>query len=202
MTYHEKLLIMSGNFAMVFYYLTLYVPNQCDLRSHYCVTTNKKKISKHFEACKEKYDNLINSTKFIEKIKNSSSCDLMWEVPKGYKKYDTESPLNCAKREFMEETNINIDNLCSGFDVNNVFETSFQDNGIIYKNVYFMVEVQYISTKHVISNKILNNLTQLVEVSGIKWMTSSEIKNLDISKNHINRMISIFAKVKQLLQSS
>ena len=47
----------------------------------------------------------IKESKFVNLLNSTGHNDNMWEIPKGKKTHKNEKVLNCALREFAEETN-------------------------------------------------------------------------------------------------
>jgi 8-oxo-dGTP pyrophosphatase MutT (NUDIX family) len=112
-----------------------------------------------------KMENIINEilNSNIEKFTEPE-----WGFPKG-KKNKNEDPLDCAKREVHEETNIPIDRLI--FHTNDQYEEEFiGDNLVEYNHIYYLAEcpididVNYDDT----------NIHQFTEISNIKWLTYEE----------------------------
>jgi 8-oxo-dGTP pyrophosphatase MutT (NUDIX family) len=87
-----------------------------------------------------------------------------WEFPKG-KRNLQESDMDCALREFQEETGILFDRIKIIENVLPFEETFIGTNHKPYKHKYFLAHMQY-------TEEILNNF-QTSEVSQIEW------KNID-----------------------
>lgn len=89
MTVDEKLLIMTWDFNRLWYKIWL---------TDVGVPDNLR----------EKFENMYNAigkTVLVNMIESSASADTIWELPKG--RMDTlESEVECANREFVEETGI------------------------------------------------------------------------------------------------
>jgi ADP-ribose pyrophosphatase YjhB (NUDIX family) len=111
-----------------------------------------------------KYDMNKNLTYLIE---NSNTCwsETEWEFPKGRRNYK-EKDLNCALREFEEETGI----LSSAIEIiENILpveETFIGTNHKSYKHKYFLAFMKQ-------SDVCLNNF-QVSEVSKLEWKTIDE----------------------------
>jgi 8-oxo-dGTP pyrophosphatase MutT (NUDIX family) len=112
-----------------------------------------------------KLDDIVNELS----IKNISKyTEPEWGFPKG-KRNKNETIIDCAKREVLEETNIQIDQLV--FVDDEIYEENFiGDNFIEYVHLYYLAEcpanvnVEYDS----------NNIHQLTEISRIEWLTYQE----------------------------
>lgn len=99
-------------------------------------------------------------------VKKSASCwkETEWEFPKG-KRNIQESDMDCALREFQEETGIIFNRIKVVENVLPFEETFIGTNHKSYKHKYFLAHMQYTEEK-------LDNF-QTSEVSKIEW------KNID-----------------------
>ena len=114
-----------------------------------------------------------------------------WEFPKGRKEFN-ETEMECALREFEEETGIPkqsvqlIDNV-SGFDENYV-----GTNYVAYKHRYFLAQMEYdAATGNNNKSTSLTNFQQ-AEVSRLEWKTLDQCMK-DIRPYHLEK--------KQLLKN-
>ena len=120
-----------------------------------------------FNHAKQKFTFLKSIGMINELVNNSTTqwIETEWEFPKGRRNY-MEKDLECALREFQEETGINSSHINL---IENLFpfeETFVGTNDKIYKNKYFLASVKN-------NFEELNNF-QLSEVSKIEWKTLSE----------------------------
>lgn len=135
-------------------------------------------------------DNQIISLDTI--IKHSTSFKTPeWEFPKGRKEL-AETELDCALREFQEETGIHqkhvrVLNNVLGFDENYV-----GTNYIAYKHRYFLAE--YINAEDTSFNKFQKN-----EVSKLEWKTFSQCLD-DIRPYHLEKK-QILTNIDKLLET-
>jgi 8-oxo-dGTP pyrophosphatase MutT (NUDIX family) len=111
----------------------------------------------------------VGNNEFIQLkdiVENSVSCwkETEWEFPKG-KRNLQESDMDCALREFQEETGINFNRIKIIENVLPFEETFIGTNHKSYKHKYFLAHMQY-------TEEILDNF-QTSEVSQIEW------KNID-----------------------
>ena len=107
-----------------------------------------------FNISKQKFINLKTSGIIQQLINNSTSqwIETEWEFPKGRRNY-MEKDLECALREFEEETGINY-------------------NNIMYKNKYFLASIN-LNTYNF--EELIN--FQISEVSKIEWKTLTNCSN-------------------------
>lgn len=125
-----------------------------------------------FNHSKQKFINL-KTLGIIQKLIDSSSTkwkETEWEFPKGRRNY-MEKDLECALREFQEETGISVYDIILIENLLPFEETFVGTNDKIYKNKYFLASI----------NKNSNNFEefnfQLSEVSKMEWKTIGECNN-------------------------
>ena len=96
---------------------------------------------------------------------NSTFIEPEWGFPKG-KKNKNESPVDCAKRELLEETNITISE--NELDTTIQYEENFiADNTLEYSHIYYIHQCSNDTTLTYDNN----NIYQLSEISKIEWLT-------------------------------
>jgi 8-oxo-dGTP pyrophosphatase MutT (NUDIX family) len=95
--------------------------------------------------------------------------DTEWEFPKGRRNFN-EKNLNCAMREFTEETGYKQDEINILERLSCVDEEYIGTNNITYRHVYYLASCTEIFEE----NKIQNNN---YEISDIKWLTVKEAIN-------------------------
>jgi hypothetical protein len=129
--------------------------------------------SKSFEECsaKQKADALqngyvtngefINLDYFLSSV-TTEWYETEWEFPKGRRNYQ-EKEFECATREFVEETGIDIDTICIVENIIPFEELILGSNNKLYKNRYFLAY----------TNNTKQDLTkfQTSEVSKMEWKT-------------------------------
>jgi hypothetical protein len=142
-----------------------------------------------------KYENeYINSKDKFEKIDKSiyekikiTYNEPEWGFPKG-KKNKYESNLDCALREFNEETGINkIIVLNSIIPINEIF---YGTNNIKYKHIYYISLCN--DNNNIIDKSYLNECD---EISDIEWY-NYESSNVIIRSYHIKKKIIIMNIIK------
>lgn len=121
-------------------------------------------------------------------IAQSKSIRTIWEIPKGRKEHN-ESELNCAIREFEEETGINKKKyslLLPGHRYQTII-----DNGVKYVSKYYIAKAgQYVEP----TIKILNG--QVGEILDARWMNINEVRVIDQTKRLENVIKPILKYVK------
>lgn len=179
MTLDEKLDILSLNFDQMWYR----------------ICGNGSKNTTYYRA-KAKFEQIFLSdggSWITSMISKSTNADRIWEIPKGRR--NTQEPeINCAVREFYEETNIEkkyyrlLPNIKRSY--------TFEDAGVLYTFVYYVGV-----TRRVIQPRInMKNKHQLIEINNIKWMDLDTIDAMD-SGNRLRKFLQpIFKTVKAALR--
>lgn len=182
MNAYEKSLLLSKDFSKMWYHVFNIDPDKQETDYSMVQFYNtKKKI----------YDKKITMPVFIklkQYIHQSFICNSSWEIPKG-KKNQGELPLDCALREFEEETGLSPMDLCfTGYDTYSYIITT--------KETKYVMEY-YITTID-ISCRYPNQINYL-EIDDIRWMTRTEIENCDRSQaKHLSSFVNkLFKIVKQ-----
>jgi 8-oxo-dGTP pyrophosphatase MutT (NUDIX family) len=128
---------------------------------------------------KAKIKYYTNFLKLKTIIENTESVikEPRWEFPKG-KKNKNENEIDCAFREFKEETKINIDylNLLNLAPIKETFKGS---DDKIYSTVYYIAQIdkKVPIRKTLILNRIRKE-TISEEISNLKWCTIDQAINL------------------------
>jgi len=116
-----------------------------------------------------------------------------WEIPKGRRSY-RESNLNCAIREFEEETDIKSHEYDLITNVLPISEEYIGCNGVRYKHIYYYA----ISKEKKDISINLDKYEQYSEIGDIKWFTLEEAYNI-IRPDNIKKK-EIIQKTKQFVE--
>jgi len=150
------------------------------------------KSSADYLISKEKFE-LLDKTRIMVNYL-STYIEPEWGFPKG-KRVRGESDLDCAIREFTEETNIPRDSYVVMKNI--VFEETFMGlNNIRYRHVYFLA---------VLKNPELVNLNQKFttmqrrEISAVAWKTFNECEAL-IRPHHSERH-TMLNQIRSIVQT-
>lgn len=178
MTVDEKLDILSLNFAQIWYRIWL---NSVTKTQNYFMAKNKFESTFAVDAG-EKLKKLI--------AKSHTNADRIWEIPKGRKKYKTESDIHTAVREFYEETGVPK----KSYKLFNATRTySYIDDNVRYTNIYYIA-----FTKHVALPRVNFDMQdQVDEISDIRWMDIEAIRFVDPSKRLENFVKPVFNYIKK-----
>lgn len=144
----------------------------------------------NFRYFREGYDrayrqyNIIK--RYIPHILDATSTDiddLPWAFPKGKKNQSSEPGIDCALREFKEETRFDTSDFIIhryGAPYREIYRGS---NGKLYSTYYYLAEtnsqqqVRYMNTPHCIRKKTVTS-----EALDVKWMTYEEA-SISVSRN-------------------
>lgn len=149
------------------------------------IINENKHYKNDYKLSKSKFNNL-NIKELLSKKKYFHKTP-EWGFPKGRRNY-REKDLECAKREFSEETGLDISDIHIINNVIPVREDFLGDNNIRYRHVYYLAKI-----KDTQKNKELtidkSNLSQYAEIGDIKWLEKEEclkkIRPTDHSKQVI-----------------
>lgn len=156
MTCEEKIDILSENFDMVWYRFWLHAPKRAS-----------------YNHAKEIYNTFVvpNILKIRKLIAQSKNANYLWEIPKGRRETPLENSIQCAIREFQEETNIHNSQYKLLPHPHNF---TFTDEGITYKNIYYVAVLREPSAPTV----SFQNSRQVDEVGDIRWASLRDLKYL------------------------
>ena len=135
------------------------------------VNHNSKCYRNEFENAKEKFNNL-DLNKVMGNITNKWKYT-EFGIPKGRKNM-REKNLDCAIREFCEETGYRKDNFVL-LDEDPVEEVFVGTNGVEYKHVYYFAKVLPGSGTPEID---YNNKNQAGEIKRVIWLTKNQSMRL------------------------
>jgi 8-oxo-dGTP pyrophosphatase MutT (NUDIX family) len=143
--------------------------------------TKKNYIYKNeYDTAKIKFKYLINNTiknnkeitileNLIKKSKNIWE-ETEWGLPKG-RKHQKESSINCAVREFLEETGIEKKDISVLVNIKPLEEIYKSFNNVSYRHIYYFAVFLNKNTTLVFNQ---NNKNQVNEISAIDWFNQVE----------------------------
>ena len=188
MTENEKTMILENTFDSIWNY------TWCQTSLH-----NFKHTKEYIES-KTKFEYVINNNNFKNLLKsNKIKCNYLeqeWGFPKGRKKI-RENDVDCAVREFCEETQLFKDDIQIIKNINPFQEIFFGTNNILYKHVYYIAKNVKEKSKIFVDN---NCLEQVREVRDVKWLSYNEV--LSHIKYHNTERIEIFMKVHNIIKET
>lgn len=180
MTVDEKLNILSMNFAQIWYKVWLGTTNN----AFYYTARNKFETT--FMA--------DGGARLRRLINRSSNAQLIWEIPKGRRRYKNEPDLQCAIREFTEETGIPKRYYKIIPDAKRTY--TYVDNGTRYTNTYFIgLEKRTIEPRMNFGQQ-----SQVDELCDIRWMNIEQIRLCDPSGRLERFVAPIFRFVRRQMR--
>lgn len=188
MTDNEKQMILNYTFDQIWNYT-------------WCQTSSTNfKQTKEYSDSKAKFEHNI-SNKFFKNIvyingNKNNDTEQEWGFPKGRKKIK-EADIDCAVREFCEETQLSKEDIQINKDIIPFQEIFFGTNNVLYKHVYYVAKIIKDDAEILIDN---NCLEQVREVRALKWFSYSEVLN-HIKKHNIER-IKIFKKAHNIISTT
>lgn len=184
MTVHEKTLIMNNDFSALWYYAFMSKPEALYYNNipGVIITKENKRLLNDYIHKKEQYTKLrqLNKGKLFDRmIRNSTNIDCIWEIPKGKKEYEMETDLDCAMREFNEETGLDKRKYKFWFDIR-TFNSTDIDNKIRWITTYYPA---VLNSKYIY--KYTFNLDNPLEACDARFFSLDEIKTLPQRQRHI-----------------
>ncbi|MCA9330247.1 NUDIX hydrolase [Candidatus Saccharibacteria bacterium] len=125
--------------------------------------------------------------KFLSLLRGAQHGRLEWSLPKGRKNSKCEKNLDCAIREFNEETNVSL-SCCRILDCKRTYV--IQDNGIVYHYTYFLA----IPRSGIRPRINFSNRYQLDEIKDISWVPVTQINGTRLYGQVIKPMKSFLRK--------
>jgi 8-oxo-dGTP pyrophosphatase MutT (NUDIX family) len=188
MSVNERLDLFSLNFKQMWYRIWLTADRQ---------ELYNRKLSK-FQTTWMKDD----SGKYLRKLVQESQTDpgsrqqrgggIRWEFPKGRRRFNQEPDINCAVREFEEESGI----AKRDYQILPDFRrrASFVHMGVRYVTVYYVAV-----TRRDIQPRIdLRDMNQVAEVSEVRWMDIEQIRLIDTPTKRLETTVGpVFKYVKK-----
>jgi 8-oxo-dGTP pyrophosphatase MutT (NUDIX family) len=144
-----------------------------DIWNYVWQQTDINKNNKEFINSKIKFT-ILNDNNFLKNYITSIKgvfAEREYGFAKGRRKMK-ELDIDCAIREFYEETRINKNDIQILENINPFEEIFFGTNGIMYKHVYYIAKL----TNEDLEVKVDENcIEQIREIRAIKWYNSSEV---------------------------
>jgi 8-oxo-dGTP pyrophosphatase MutT (NUDIX family) len=150
------------------------------------ISIKKNDINIHFSL-----DKLIDNVEYNFK-------EPEWGFPKG-RRNSREKNIECAKREFEEETNIVSDNY-NIINMTPLEETYLASNNLKYKHIYYISQIKNRNTILEINN---DNEDQRIEIGNISWFKFNDaisiIREYNIEKKNI--LLNLHLNIKYIIEN-
>lgn len=198
MTFGEKVDILSMKFSNMWYRLWLSDPEKnYDINNLYdkdkSTDIQYKNLKCYFRK-KTKFETIFlrdGGKRLKRLINNSTNAVTPWEIPKGGIN-ENELELECAKREFEEESGITSDKYTILWNVDPI-TVSHKDDDIIYRYVYY---IAYLNNNINWQPKIkFDTSYQLTEIEQVQWVSLNDIKFLNLNEKSKNKLIKNYKKI-------
>lgn len=178
MTSEEKIKIRENNFDDLW-------EDLCVVKDTKFYKYGKKKAKTKFEACD-----------IPELFKDTSSPWLLpaWGFPKGRRLNHKESDIDCAIREFVEETNYTKDDF-KILNVKPIIETYIATNDIRYVHTYYIAFINKNAKEPFLDNE---NPNQIAEIGDIAWINLEDA--LDLIKPYNQEKKDVLLEVDKLVK--
>lgn len=190
MTNNEKNLLLKKQFDDIWNYVWYHNNN-----------SSIKYTAEYIES-KNKFE-YLHSNNILPNIINNlihvADQEQEWGFPKGRRKLK-ETDLDCAIREFCEETRLTSNDIEILSDIIPFEEIFFGTNNVLYKHTYYIAKIKNNDTSVSIDETCLE---QMREVRALNWFTYDEvvkhIKLYNIERHHIiqkaNNIIRQYEKI-------
>lgn len=214
MSFSEKIDILSMQFSQMWYRIWLNLPEKYfNITDVYKSTKfanspienryTSAEIYKLFFEKKNKFEsNFLNDKgkKLQTLIQNSDDAEILWEIPKGKKDDHNETNMDCAVREFYEETSITHDKYKILYNIEPLVD-SYVDNDTIYKTIYYTATLKD-ENEDFTPQIDYRNFDQISEIEQIKWVSLSEIKFFNLPKSMHFRLIKLYKSIIHTFKQS
>lgn len=142
-----------------------------DLVDRFIINKNNRQYKYEYQEAKDKFYRLKNSGKLKELIDKSPNhwLEPEWGFPKG-RRHLKENDLECACREFEEETGYDESDYLIIHNVKSLEENFLGTNKIRYKHYYFLAK----SCTDKVPEINKQNKTQIAEIGNIGWFSLQE----------------------------
>ncbi len=138
-----------------------------------------------FDKLRDHEDTELNLDFYVNNVTPLYSFN-EWGFPKG-RRDKNESTIECALREFSEETEIGIDKIKIIENIEPIEENLVGTNGVPYRHIYYVAEVQ---------DDILPSILNNNETGGIGYFNFNEtgelIRDYHIEKKNVLRILHMY----------
>jgi 8-oxo-dGTP pyrophosphatase MutT (NUDIX family) len=201
MSFGEKVDILSMKFSNIWYRLWLSDPEKNHTIGEYSTPNNNDTQMRNLKCYlrkKNKFDTIFlrDSGKRLRRlINNSSNSVTPWEIPKGGKnktENKNETDLDCAKREFEEETGLSADKYTILWNIKPII-SSHKDGDTIYRAVYYIATFNQ-GVKWYPKVKF-DTSQQLSELEQVQWVSKPELKFLNLNEKSQKQLLRLFHRI-------
>ena len=153
-------------------------------------TSRNKIFKKEYENSKSNFENLVKTGLINDLIKIKPLYDgPEWGFPKGRRNL-FEKNLECALREFNEETGIENDNIFLINKINCIIEEYTGSNNVNYKHIYYLA---LSNNSEKITMEDIDKLESNYEVGNIGWYSWEEAS--EMIRGHYTEKIKVLNQI-------
>jgi len=154
----------------------------------------KKKLTSLITGTTDRYGFFFNIKSLLLNILTERDYP-EWGFPKG-RRFPKESNIQCAIREFCEETDIKKSDINVLQNIGPVEETFTGSNNVIYKHIYYIAELK----NDICVSVNPDNIHQKAEIGDIQWFNKDDtIKKLELKNKE---RVTIFKLVSDYIEKS
>ena len=162
MTKNEQEKLKNNDFDYL--WNAMWINNTNNMRKEYNISATKFKSLKN--GYKIKADGLIIDINLGLLISTEHLFETEWEFPKGRRKIN-EKDINCALREFEEESGINKTLLCIEENCKQYEEIFIGNNKLRYRNIFYLASYAKNNINDIFYD--LKNCDQIKEIKDVQW---------------------------------
>jgi len=145
-----------------------------------------------YDTAKKKFQSIDTEHLIKSTLSETKWTQTEFSIPKG-RKNNAEYTLDCAIREFCEETGLVKDNIKMSNNTLPIEEIFYGSNGVVYKHVYFLAEINTDTIPEINYKCVL----QAGEIKSIKWFTYKEAMN--VFRNYDTTKRAVIHRVNKML---
>lgn len=188
MTLNEKKILITKQFDDIWNYA--WNQNNSTTIKH---TTEYTDSENKFEYLSR--NNILNE--IIKDIINLEEQEQEWGFPKGRRKV-RENDMDCAIREFCEETRLEVNDFKILTDILPFEEIFFGTNNVLYKHTYYVAKIVNNNIKISVDE---NCIEQIREVRDLNWFSYEEVINhikiYNIERHQIIQRVNDIIKIQE-----
>lgn len=178
----------------------MWINSNGSIKRDFSISRHKFNILKKGYCLHTKIPNSIINVNLNYLIFNSSSIkEPEWEFPKGRRKLH-ETDINCALREFEEETSISRRDIIMDDTKKKYEEVYIGKNKLRYKNIFYLAMYSKSNLEKTFFS--INNKEQVKEIKDVKWFDEDGVINKienKIEKLEVFKRLNSFLKKKHAI---
>lgn len=211
MSTNEKLFLLGMDFDKIWHYIWLRVHTPRDNTSYdtprdSASREHDKNMYSFYQHCRNRFEKFTRDggQRLRTLIYRSTSAEPGWEIPKGRREH-LELDVDCAIREFREETNIPVQCYSVLWNVDPIVLTYQTDNNSIYHNRYYVgvLNREYENTPLQFD---FQNHHQAYEITALKWFRLHDLNYVPLQTSMIyglvKRGLAIYKKYRRSIEVS